>query len=191
MTNNDGSKINSLIAMLDSPKRKEILPIDKTIAELDINSGSAVIDVGCGIGYFSLPFSDRVKKVYALDMSEDLLLELKKRAEDKDKSNIEYIKTDGSLNDVKSLNADYAFISTVLHEVENKDDFINQVKRLIKEDGEICVLEFNKERRQIGPPACERIGTEELKELFKKQGLKVFKHFNISEEIYVIIFIRE
>jgi len=37
---------------LDNPRRREILPPDETLRNLDINEGEAFADVGCGIGNF-------------------------------------------------------------------------------------------------------------------------------------------
>lgn len=63
-----------------------------------------------------------------MDVSDNLLKELEKRYNRSGIKNIVLIKTNGSLKDVKILNADYAFLCTVLHEIDDKENFLIGVR---------------------------------------------------------------
>ena len=61
---------------LDNPRRREVLPPDEILRKLNINKGDIFADIGCGIGYFSLPAAKLVGEtgvVYALDIYSDML----------------------------------------------------------------------------------------------------------------------
>lgn len=61
---------------LDNPKRRELLPPDQTLRKLGIKEGEIIADIGCGIGYFTLPASKMVGekgKIYAMDISAEML----------------------------------------------------------------------------------------------------------------------
>ena len=62
---------------LDSPKWRELLPPSETLKKLELYDGAIAADIGCGIGYFTLPAAELVGsqgRVYALDVSEEILL---------------------------------------------------------------------------------------------------------------------
>ncbi len=42
---------------LDSPERRKILPPEETLIKIGLNKNQIFIDIGCGIGYFSIPAS--------------------------------------------------------------------------------------------------------------------------------------
>lgn len=68
---------------LDNEWRRQNLPPSKTLEWLGLKSSDAVADIGCGIGYFSIPAAEMLadrNKVFALDTSEEMLTEVEKRA---------------------------------------------------------------------------------------------------------------
>ena len=63
---------------LDNPKRREMLPPEKTLIRLGLKQGDIVADIGCGIGYFTIPAANIVGdsgKVFAMDISPEMLEE--------------------------------------------------------------------------------------------------------------------
>ena len=42
---------------LDNEKRRELLPPDETLIKLGLHEGDIMADIGCGIGYFTIPAS--------------------------------------------------------------------------------------------------------------------------------------
>ena len=61
--------------------REEILNRDKFFEIAELNKNEVWVDFGCGLGYFTLPLATKVKKVYAIDISDEMLNVCRKRAE--------------------------------------------------------------------------------------------------------------
>ena len=40
---------------LDNPKRRELLPVKQVLEEIELKADEIFADIGCGIGYFSIP----------------------------------------------------------------------------------------------------------------------------------------
>lgn len=59
-----------------------------------VTKESVLCDVGCGLGNLAIELSKYCKKVYAVDISEDVITELKKKLEREQISNVEAICTD-------------------------------------------------------------------------------------------------
>lgn len=70
---------------LDNPKRREMLPIEKVLAEIGLKEDDILADIGCGIGYFSIPAAQLIGskgKVYALDVKYEMIEDVGKRAKE-------------------------------------------------------------------------------------------------------------
>ena len=62
---------------LDNEWRREVLPPFKVLESLGLENKYIIADIGCGIGYFTIPAAELTapNKVYALDISGDMLAE--------------------------------------------------------------------------------------------------------------------
>lgn len=57
-------------------------------------NGASVLDLGCGSGAYTIRIAEKAKKVTALDLSEGMLDAVKKSAEERGLTNIEYVNAD-------------------------------------------------------------------------------------------------
>lgn len=143
---------------LESDTRKKLLPVKKILEIIAPKKGSTLIDFGCGIGYFSIPALDFVGikgKVIAIDISDKMLDELKKRTIGI--SNIELVKSDKI-----KMKADIILIVTVLHEVNNPKEFFISCFSHLNQGGKLVIIDWEKNDTEIGPPKKHRIAKEEV-----------------------------
>lgn len=167
---------------LDNKRRREILPPVNILREIGVKQGDVLIDFGCGIGYFTIPALEFVGdegKIIAIDTSERMLDELKKRAGVK--NNLEIIKSD-KIIDVK---ADYILLINVLHEVGSPKEFLSGCFEHLKENGKVVVIDWQKKEADMGPPVNHRISKEEVIDMAKKR----YAEKDINENFYFIEFI--
>ncbi|NYT00729.1 MAG: class I SAM-dependent methyltransferase [Methanocellales archaeon] len=166
---------------LDNKRRREILPPENILREIGVKQGDVLIDFGCGIGYFTTPALDFVGdegRVIAIDTSERMLDELKKRAGARE--NLEIIKSD-KIIDVK---ADYILLVNVLHEIESPKEFLSGCFESLSENGKVVVIDWQKKEADLGPPVNHRISKEEVVDMAKKQHIEK----TINENFYFIEF---
>lgn len=108
---------------LDNEKRRQVMPPFKTLEMLGFTGGVDMADIGCGIGYFSIPAAEIAgasSKIYALDISVEMLDEVEKRALEAGLSNIRNIKVDEYDLKLGAQSVGFAILSNVLHEIEDK-----------------------------------------------------------------------
>lgn len=149
-------------------KFSEGLLNDKTIlANLNIHAGQVILDAGCGNGYMAKKFSGLVGetgKIYALDPDRGSIANLKKEVE---KTNIE-----ASVGDItkqtglKASSIDLVYLSTVFHIFSNAqiDGFVTEIKRILKPNARLAIVNINKEDTPFGPPVEMRSSPEELRQ---------------------------
>jgi len=167
---------------LESPERKKMLPVSEVLSFLPLEKDSVVADVGCGIGYFSIPFAGVSTEVFAIDISQIMIDELKKRVS---KENIRVCLGDFS-NFLDKNSIDIFFTATVIHEVDDLKDFSLKAIEVIKTGGYLVYLDFMKKEMSFGPDIDKRISESELIDLYKELGLTDIMSHHISDTFYIV-----
>jgi len=173
---------------LDSPERRKILPPDETLNNAGLSKNDIFLDIGCGIGYFSIPASKIVGskgKVYSLDTSIEMLEELKKRIIENKIENIVTIHTKDYDFQINSGVGTFALMSNVLHEVDDKLFFLKETNRILKTEGKLCIIEWQKKETEKGPPVKDRLSELEVKNLLDQTCFKLLDTYSIAENFNV------
>jgi ubiquinone/menaquinone biosynthesis C-methylase UbiE len=156
---------------------------DLILKELNILPGQIILDAGCGNGYMSKKFSrllNNTGKVFALDPDEEAIKKLKKETQG---TNIEPIEAEiTATTPLEKSSIDLIYLSTVLHGFSKGqiDSFNKEVKRLLKPNGRLAVIEIHKHNTPFGPPLHIRFSPEELKQainLTPKSLVEVGQYF--------------
>ncbi|MEM4281373.1 MAG: methyltransferase domain-containing protein [Candidatus Caldarchaeum sp.] len=117
----------------------------RILSGIGLSRGHVFLDVGCGTGFLSLPAASIVGAdgvVYAVDVEEDYLQEVERRAERLGLRNIVTVKTQAeNLDGVPEHSVDRAIFMLSLHHVADRNMAFLQVRRKLKEDGLMMVFE--------------------------------------------------
>jgi ubiquinone/menaquinone biosynthesis C-methylase UbiE len=127
----------------DNRIRKKFQDPDK-IFKSYIQKGMTLLDIGCGMGYFSIAMAKLTGnkgKVIALDIQEKMLEIMKKRAARSGVINniIPFIAKENDLG-VK-IKADFALSFWMVHEVPDKKRLLKQVYNILKAKGKYLIVE--------------------------------------------------
>lgn len=174
---------------LDNEERRRTLPPAQTLKKLGLTEGMKFLDVGCGIGYFTLPaarIAGGNTKVFAADVSADMLGILSEKAAREELSNIAVILADEYDLKIEDDAADFAFCCNVLHEVEDRKRFTLEIARVLSPGGRLAVVEWKKIRGERGPAAEERIAPDELKKILFQCGFHHLLGMKINEDLYAV-----
>lgn len=170
---------------LDNEWRRENLPPEATLLNLGLTTGDSMADIGCGIGYFTIPGAQIVNnKVFALDTSEEMLEEVNRRMGAAGLANVTTLKTGEYDLKIPSDSVSFALIALVLHEIDDKKRMITEIHRILKPNGRIAVIEWIKEDTEMGPPCAHRIGKEDLNALFIAEKFEVIEKKEFATVFY-------
>lgn len=175
------------MSKLDNPQRRLEIPPLETLGLLGLTKGDNVADVGCGIGYFSIPAANIAGNsaiVYALDISQKMIDEVEKKSVELLLSNIKAIKTNEYELKLDDFSVDFIIMCNVLHEVEDKDRMMDEITRILKNGGRFSMIEWEKIQGVSGPPVEERVPFEDIAVILSEKGYCDINKHLISEKFY-------
>ncbi len=146
-------------------------------------------DVGCGNGYFTFPAAEIVGskgRIFALDISSELLEDIKTRVKDEKKSNIKLIKTEENDLKIDKESVDLVFSCNVVHEAKDLDLFLKEMTRILKPGGRIAIIDWKKADSEFGPPKEHRLDKSVIIDKLKDIGFKYIKAKNLNKDLYRI-----
>jgi ubiquinone/menaquinone biosynthesis C-methylase UbiE len=115
--------------ILDDPERVKILDPDIILEKLDLTGEMVLADRGCGTGFFSIPASRRVKKVFALDIQQEMLDILIDKIKKEKITNIEPILSEESSIPLPDKSVNILLMANVFHELEDRSSLLKEIKR--------------------------------------------------------------
>ncbi len=122
----------------------------------NIQVGDEVADIGCHQGYMSIRLADFIGetgKVYSVDVREDRLNKLNDITSERDIRNVQTILGDYDDPKLEENSIDVVLIIDAYHEMNDYKQILFHVKKALKPDGRILILE--KLKRQNGLPRLD------------------------------------
>lgn len=174
---------------LDTAERRRMIPPHETLVNLGLVESDLIADIGCGIGYFTIPAAEIVGpggQVFAIDTSPEMLNDVEKTAEEKGISNIKIIQTDENNLKLGDEMATFALVSNVLHEVDDTAKFLSEISRVLLNNGRIAVIEWQKAESHIGPPVNHRLDKEYVQQLLQDAGFENIGSIELGEHFYAV-----
>lgn len=177
---------------LDNEWRRENLPPVETLEKLGLKPGDSFADIGCGIGYFTIPAAKMIGSniAYALDTSAEMLAEVELRSAAASLNNIKTVKTTELDLLIPDASVSFGLMVNVIHEVVDKNQFLEETSRIIKPGGKLVVIDWEKEAMEMGPPIDHRIDRDEVKTLLEEIGFKCQETMNFVETFYGLVFVK-
>jgi ubiquinone/menaquinone biosynthesis C-methylase UbiE len=154
-----------------------LIDVDIFFRELDLQKGIVFLDVACGKGAYCLKASEFIGPtgmLYAVDLWEDGIAELKAQAAQKNALNIKaFVGDAGRRIPVDDHAVDVCLMATVLHDfVEDRisEKVLKEVIRVLKTNGKLAIVEFKKIDGPPGPPMHVRLSPEEVTDMLSSYG---------------------
>ncbi|MDD3753041.1 MAG: class I SAM-dependent methyltransferase [Methanobacterium sp.] len=152
------------------------------ISRLNLKGNEVFMDAGCGDGHAAMiayDMMDAEATIYAVDDYHPSIDDLKKDLEEDGITNVIPIQSDITKKiDLDDDTVDVCLLINVFHHfvaTKSTDEAISELKRIIKPDGRIAVMDYKKMDTGYGPPVKFKRSPDEIREMFKKHGLKMIQ----------------
>jgi len=166
----------------------------QNIEQFALNKGMFVADLGAGSGFYTIEAARSVGsegKVYAVDVQKELLDKIKTSANNEKLFNIEIVWGDiEKLGGTKlaDMSVDAVIISNILFQIEDKETFVSEIKRILRPNGRLLVVDWSDSFGGVGPSPMNVFTGKNTLNLFENKGFVVDKQIDAGDNHYGIIF---
>jgi ubiquinone/menaquinone biosynthesis C-methylase UbiE len=168
---------------------------NKIFEKIQINAGERVADFGCGrtghVVYLLAPMVGEKGVVYAVDIMKDVLESIKSQALSAGLANIQTVWSDVETEGAAAIpdeSLDAGFFVNVFFMLKNRDRALREAARLIKPDGYLAVIDWQRKVGPLGPSETQMVNQDELAILADKAGFESFDKVVVGEYHFCRIF---
>jgi ubiquinone/menaquinone biosynthesis C-methylase UbiE len=163
------------------------------LAKLGIGVGMKVVDLGAGSGFYTFVAAEMTGpagRVYSVDVVKELLERIRSTGATNGLRNIEVVwgnceKIGGTK--LGEAVADRVIASNILFQIEKPDEFILEIKRILKPGGKVLVVDWS-EVSALSP--VNLVTSAKAQMMFEKAGFKVENSFNAGDHHYGLVLTR-
>ena len=181
---------DAYIKALDDPKRDAYQKPHEVMDALGVKAGEIIADIGAGSGYFALRLAKHVGpsgRVYAVDVSPDMIRHLNTRARDAGLTNVSTILAPPDDPLLPQL-VDRFLIVDVWHHIDDQPGYLAKMKKLLKPGGRVIMIDFHKRDMPVGPPVGMKIAREDLLKQMTANGFRLAAEHTFLPYQYFLVF---
>lgn len=181
----------SYIRTLEDPKRDAYQKPHEVIMALGLRGGEIIADVGAGSGYFTFrlaPHLGEQGKVYAVDVSPDMILHINRRIRELKVKNVVSVLAAPDDPLLADRSVDRFFFSDSWHHIENQTQYLALMKRMLKPGGQVVMIDFHKKELPVGPPMQMKLAREDVIKQLESNGFRLSKEHTFLPYQYFLVF---
>ena len=168
------------------------LDSNEILDELHIQGHETFMDAGCGDGHIAIKVLNEYindGEVYAVDIYDKSIEDMENYKKENNINNLVNIEADitEGIAGVEDESIDIVLMVNVFHGFKASrriDEAICELKRIIKSNGKIAIMDYKAWDVPNGPPTQVRSSPDELEDFFKIHNLKkIYLNEEIGEDI--------
>lgn len=169
----------------------------KNLKAFGLREDNIVADLGAGTGFYTVAAAHIVGKgkVYAVEITKDFLTTIKNKVHESHLENVEILW--GNVEKIGGTHIgegilDAVISSNIFFQVEDKNNFIEEIKRILKKRGRVLLIDWEAEPDGKSP-FPKRKGTlpkEKTLEMFEAKGFSLERYVDAGAHHYGMILIK-
>ncbi len=166
----------------------------KIMESCGIQAGMEIADFGAGSGFYTIAAARALiatGRVYAIDVQKDLLVKIRNQAISQGLYNVEIIWGDvekPSGTHLADASIDLVFLTNILFQLEQKQAVLDEIKRILRPNGRVLVVDWNDSFGGIGPAPEKVFLKKDAQEMFEKNGFHLDREIVAGPHHYGLIF---
>ena len=173
---------------LNNPDRLLDIPPEYIWRQLNISNADVLVDIGAGTGFFSAPFLNLSNggTLYALDTSETMIEYMETHVRPQNPG-IVPLKMEESRVPLDDNTADLVFMINLHHELDKPEAILAESHRILKNSGQIFIVDWKKVDMDEGPPRHIRWSPENVEAQMAAANFREVRLFNNLAKHYLLV----
>jgi ubiquinone/menaquinone biosynthesis C-methylase UbiE len=162
------------------------------LKQLGLTENMIVADLGAGTGYYSVAAGALVPKgkVYAVEVQKEFLPTIKNKAREAHLNNVECLwgnieKLGGTK--IRDNLVDVVIASNILFQVENRDGFLEEIKRILKPGGKVLLVDWSDASSALGASFQNLVPKNKAREMFEQKSFEYERAVDTGAHHYGMI----
>jgi ubiquinone/menaquinone biosynthesis C-methylase UbiE len=179
-------------AWLEREGREEEQRPAEVIRAMGLKDGDVVADVGCGTGWFSRRLARVVAsrgKVYAVDIQPEMLDRLREYTAKEGITNVEPVLGTETDPKLPPGGIDWILLVDVYHELQQPKPMLEAMRRSLKPDGKVALVEYRLEGTSAGHIRPEhRMSVEQVMSEWPAAGFRLVRQLDFLPTQHMFVF---
>jgi len=165
---------------LERSDREEEENTSTLLDNMNLQSTDVVADIGAGSGYHVFKIAPQVNKgkVYAVDIQQEMLKAMKDKKEDLGQNNVELIKGTEQSTQLPKNAVDKVLMVDVYHEFEFPVEMIASIKKGLKPNGKIYLIEYRAEDPEVPIKRLHKMSEAQAVKEMKAAGFTLIENID-------------
>lgn len=175
---------------LDRPERESEEQPTRAVDALRLKSGMVVADVGAGSGYYTVRLARAVGRsghVFATDLQPGMLDLIRAKVTREKIENVTLVQ--GTATDPRLPDAtfDMVLMVDVYHELSGPQAFIARLKKSLKPDGRLVLIEFRGEDPNVPVLPVHKMTVAQIRDELAADGLAIERVIDVLPWQHIVI----
>lgn len=161
---------------------------------LALEPGQVVCDLGCGVGYLTLPIAERVGpegRVLAVDVQPEMLAGLAERVAEAKLENIEPVLATLADPRLEPGSCDVVLMVDVYHELGYPERVLEKVRAALKPGGRLVLVEFRAEDRDVPIKPEHKMSRDQLQLELPANGFRLASDYRELPWQHMLSYVRD
>jgi ubiquinone/menaquinone biosynthesis C-methylase UbiE len=176
---------------LDREERAREERPEKALSALGLKPGMNVGDIGAGTGFYSLRVAQRIAPtgvVFANDLQPEMLKRLSMAASKARVANVRTVQGTNTDCKLPENQLDLVLLVDVYHEFSEPEKMLQSIRRSLKPDGRLVLLEFRKEDEAVPIRLEHKMSVSEVRAEVQPEGFRFQQSIETLPWQHILIF---
>jgi len=178
---------------LERPEREKEENTTKLLLNMKISTDDNIADIGAGSGYHVFKMAPMAGKglIYAVDIQDEMLAELRRNKENGPSKNVEITKGSRKSVNLPENSMDKVLMVDVYHEFDYPREMIASIKRALKEDGKIFLIEYRGEDAKVPIKRLHKMTEAQAIKEMQAAGMKLDRNISNLPWQHCMVFVKQ
>ncbi len=163
------------------------------LAACNITSTDVVADFGAGAGFVAYTAARFAThgQVYAIEINRDIVARMSRDINERNIKNVVPLWGDIEVRGgtgLKDESVDFVILSNIMFQLEDREGCISEVKRVLKAEGRVLVVDWKESFAGMGPAPHQVFSKLTAEDFFGRAGFALINNIQAGEHHFGLLF---